>query len=164
MGVGVLIDTFLVRSLLVPALTSLFGELAWWPGRRMHKLSADRLVEEIAIRTHLPYDEAELLTEGTLGALAERITPRERRQLARYLPASLAPTLDRGGSEDFPVDEFLRRAKARSGGDTVSNEQMRDYATAVLTTLEAEAPDDLAYVRAQLSEDYDELFDGRGTP
>ena len=41
---------------------------------------------------------------------------------------------------------------------------MRDYATAVLTTLEAEAPDDLAYVRAQLSEDYDELFDGNGAP
>jgi RND superfamily putative drug exporter len=164
MAVGVLVDTFLVRSLLVPALTSLFGELAWWPGRRMRKLSADRLVEEIASRTQLTYDEAELLTEGTLGALAERITPRERRQLARYLPTSLAPTLDRGGSERFSADEFLRRAKARSGGDTVSDEQMRDYATAVLTTLEEEAPDDLAYVRAQLSEDYDELFDGRGTP
>ena len=32
MGVGVLIDTFIVRTLLVPALTSLFGERAWWPG------------------------------------------------------------------------------------------------------------------------------------
>ena len=35
---------------------------------------------------------------------------------------------------------------------------MRDYATAVLTTLEEAAPDDLAYVRAQLSDDYDSLF------
>ena len=33
---------------------------------------------------------------------------------------------------------------------------MRDYASIVLTTLEEAAPDDLAYVRAQLSEDYDE--------
>jgi RND superfamily putative drug exporter len=28
---GVLIDTFVVRSLLVPAITALFGKWAWWP-------------------------------------------------------------------------------------------------------------------------------------
>lgn len=31
-AVGVLIDTFVVRTLLVPALTTWLGELAWWPG------------------------------------------------------------------------------------------------------------------------------------
>jgi len=30
-AIGVLIDTFLVRSILVPALTTLVGERAWWP-------------------------------------------------------------------------------------------------------------------------------------
>jgi putative drug exporter of the RND superfamily len=30
---GVLLDTFVVRALLVPALTHLCGERAWWPGR-----------------------------------------------------------------------------------------------------------------------------------
>ena len=30
-AVGVLIDTFIVRSLLVPAITTLLGEAAWWP-------------------------------------------------------------------------------------------------------------------------------------
>ena len=30
-AIGVLIDTFLVRSILVPAITTLFGERAWWP-------------------------------------------------------------------------------------------------------------------------------------
>ncbi len=30
---GVMIDTFLVRSILVPALTTLVGERAWWPSR-----------------------------------------------------------------------------------------------------------------------------------
>jgi hypothetical protein len=39
--------------------------------------------------------------------------------------------------------------------------EMRDYAAAVLGALEEAAPDNLAYVRAQLSDDYDALF---GTP
>lgn len=34
MSAGVLIDTFLVRTLLVPALIRLFGELSWWPWPR----------------------------------------------------------------------------------------------------------------------------------
>lgn len=34
LAVGVLIDAFLVRSLLVPALIALFGDLSWWPGTR----------------------------------------------------------------------------------------------------------------------------------
>jgi RND superfamily putative drug exporter len=32
-AVGVLLDTFVVRALLVPSLTLLLGERAWWPGR-----------------------------------------------------------------------------------------------------------------------------------
>jgi RND superfamily putative drug exporter len=31
-GFGVLLDTLLVRSLLVPALVALLGERFWWPG------------------------------------------------------------------------------------------------------------------------------------
>jgi RND superfamily putative drug exporter len=33
-ALGVLIDTFIVRSLLVPAITAFIGERAWWPGHR----------------------------------------------------------------------------------------------------------------------------------
>jgi putative drug exporter of the RND superfamily len=32
MAVGVLIDTFLVRTFLVPGLIALFGRTSWWPG------------------------------------------------------------------------------------------------------------------------------------
>jgi RND superfamily putative drug exporter len=33
MAVGILLDTFLVRSLLVPSLISVFGRVSWWPWR-----------------------------------------------------------------------------------------------------------------------------------
>jgi RND superfamily putative drug exporter len=36
-AVGVLIDTFVVRSILVPAVTTLAGERAWWPSRQRHE-------------------------------------------------------------------------------------------------------------------------------
>jgi putative drug exporter of the RND superfamily len=38
MTVGVLLDAFLVRAVVVPALVSLFGELSWWPARRRPSL------------------------------------------------------------------------------------------------------------------------------
>ena len=40
-AIGVLIDTFLVRSILVPAITTLVGDWAWWPsGRRSRTVAA----------------------------------------------------------------------------------------------------------------------------
>jgi RND superfamily putative drug exporter len=33
MTVGILIDSFLVRSMLVPSLITVFGRISWWPGR-----------------------------------------------------------------------------------------------------------------------------------
>jgi RND superfamily putative drug exporter len=44
LAVGVLIDAFVVRSLLVPALISLFGDISWWPGTRRvqrHRLATE---------------------------------------------------------------------------------------------------------------------------
>ena len=162
MGAGVLIDTFVARSLLVPALTSLVGEAAWWPGRRLHGMSGEEIVDRVADRAGLPWEEAQLLTEGTLAALAERITPRERRVLAHHLPRELRDPLETArGSERFSAEEFLARAHARAGGSDMPRREMRDYAAAVLATLQEAAPDNLAYVRAQLSDDYDTLF---GTP
>lgn len=32
-GVGVLVDTLVVRTVIVPAIFSLVGDRIWWPGR-----------------------------------------------------------------------------------------------------------------------------------
>ena len=40
-AIGVLIDTFLVRALLVPALATLFGRWNWWPSPLFRKLKKD---------------------------------------------------------------------------------------------------------------------------
>lgn len=39
---GVLLDTLVVRSLLVPALARDIGAVAWWPGRLGHRTRAGR--------------------------------------------------------------------------------------------------------------------------
>jgi RND superfamily putative drug exporter len=43
MAVGALLDTFLVRTFLVPGLISLVGDVSWWPGVRREARSAARL-------------------------------------------------------------------------------------------------------------------------
>jgi RND superfamily putative drug exporter len=37
MCVGVLVDAFVVRALLIPALISVFGDVSWWPARRARR-------------------------------------------------------------------------------------------------------------------------------
>ena len=145
--------------MLVPALTSLLGEASWWPGRRLRGMSAEEIVERVAGRTDLSWDGAATITRSTLAALSDRITPRERQVLARHLPRELRDAVKGTGEqpERFGVGEFLARARGHAG-DGVSEQAMRAYAAAVLITLEEASPDDLAYVRAQLSDDYDVLF------
>jgi RND superfamily putative drug exporter len=38
----VLLDTFVVRSIVVPALTFSFGPRIWWPSRLVHEDGGDR--------------------------------------------------------------------------------------------------------------------------
>jgi putative drug exporter of the RND superfamily len=44
-GVGVLIDTFLVRTLLLPSLLSAFGRRSWWPGLRSRRRRLEAAVQ-----------------------------------------------------------------------------------------------------------------------
>ncbi len=45
-AVGVLIDTFIVRSMLVPAITSLFDKWAWWPWHRRRVRASEAAAAE----------------------------------------------------------------------------------------------------------------------
>jgi RND superfamily putative drug exporter len=159
MAAGVLVDTFVVRSMLVPALTSLFGESAWWPGRRVAPARRADLVERVAMRAGVDAAEAERATKAVLCTLAERITKPETRALAAQLPEGLSDQVRRAARrpERFGADEFVHRMGEREG---VSDEVARAHARAVLSALEDTTVDRLAYVRAQLSADYDPLFRG----
>jgi RND superfamily putative drug exporter len=45
MSVGVLLETFLVRTLLIPALVSVFGRTSTWPGRIPRPPEPDEVAE-----------------------------------------------------------------------------------------------------------------------
>jgi RND superfamily putative drug exporter len=155
--VGVLIDTFIVRSLLVPALTSLFGERAWWPGRRLAPLSSDGFIERVASLTDLNPEAATRASMATLTTLGERIDGRERDELARALPDRLAESLDAGEDPGrFGAEEFVQRVRRREDG--IADADAERDARAVLTTLSGAVPGGLDYVRVQLTEDFDEFF------
>jgi RND superfamily putative drug exporter len=157
MAAGVLIDTFIVRSVLVPALTALAGEKAWWPGRRVDGLTERELVDRVAARAAIDRAQASRATHATLSTLAERITAPETRKLAAQLPRGLAGDVRRASRRADPFDagEFVLRVADREG---VAPEEAREHTRAVLRTLEDATADRMAYVRAQLSPDFQGLF------
>ncbi len=44
--VGLLIDTFIIRTLVVPAIAVKFGELNWWPGKKVRVMPHEDYLEE----------------------------------------------------------------------------------------------------------------------
>jgi uncharacterized protein (DUF2267 family) len=122
--------------------------------------AADDLYAQVAARAGIATTQAELATHAALCTLAERITRNETRALATQLPRGLEGEIRRAARkpERFGADEFVHRMAEREG---VPEDEARRHARAVLTTLEASSPDGLDYVRGQLSDDYDVLFDER---
>ena len=45
LALGVLIDTFIVRAILVPSIMSLLGKFNWWPGRKPEELKDELEIE-----------------------------------------------------------------------------------------------------------------------
>jgi RND superfamily putative drug exporter len=56
LALGVVLDAFLVRSLLVPAAISLIGRLAWWP-RKLPRFRGRRVLHERAVGDQPPVVE-----------------------------------------------------------------------------------------------------------
>jgi len=64
---GVLVDAFLVRMLIIPALMHLFGEKAWWLPKWLNRILPDVDVEGTALERRHPHHE----TAGGAGERAE---------------------------------------------------------------------------------------------
>ena len=166
MTAGVLVDTFIVRSMLVPALTSLFGEVgvvARAPraargrgrplrarrgaGRHRHDAGPERDPRDAVHARRAHHAQREPRDRRAPPARPRRPDPQGRR--AR--PSGSRPT------------SSSHRVAEREG---VPESEARVHARAVLTALEDTSADDLAYLRGQLSDDYEDLFaaDARRRP
>ncbi|MEV6278834.1 MMPL family transporter [Nocardia sp. NPDC051832] len=51
-GVGILLDTFVVRTVIIPALFSAIGPRVWWPGRLTREQAGDRAPLDDPIAAH----------------------------------------------------------------------------------------------------------------
>jgi RND superfamily putative drug exporter len=156
MVVGVLVDALIVRSILIPGLVSLFGEASFWPGRRVRAPKLERFVDSVARRGDLAPSEAQRMAEAALAVLAQRINRGEARAVAQQLPKPLQSTMHGSHGESFGSDEFVRRVADRA---RVSESAAHAGAVAVIGALR-EVVDEttMAYVRAQLTEDYASLL------
>jgi putative drug exporter of the RND superfamily len=146
--IGVLVDTLVIRSVLVPSLLSLAGDRAWWPGPTRRRLPSEVLESETVGAADM---------RATLCVLAERIGPREASEIARRLPEDLAGALrDADRSEPFDADEFVRRVASRTG---VEAPEATQTVTDVFGVLRGALPaTELEYMRTSLSPDYAPLL------
>ncbi|HEU4975786.1 MAG TPA: MMPL family transporter [Baekduia sp.] len=160
MSVGVLVDALLVRPLLIPMLiAAMGGRVTWWPGRPQRPAQARAFLQAVAARTDQDVEGARVAARATLCTLSERIPEREARELARHLPDEVLPQLDDGDrrhGELFGLDEFVRRVAERA---CVAPGAAWDDARAVIAAVGEAVPEqELDYVRAALSADYQPLF------
>lgn len=158
MVVGVLLDSVIVRSVLIPGLISLFGEVSWWPGRRIRPAGYEELLADVGQRSELLPDQIRPVIEATLVTLGERIERGEVLALRRQVPKELQSVMDRprGAPDAFAADEFIRRVADRA---QLSQATATDGVVAVIGALRNVVDETtMAYVRAQLSPDYSTLL------
>ena len=104
-------------------------------------------------------EEAERAIHATLLTIKERIVGNEASQLAAQLPKELGEYLRGREGEDgqyFPIEEFYRRVSEK---EAVEPTVAVIHARAVFSVLQAAVtPGEIADVRANFSDDYEELF------
>jgi len=62
-GVGILLDTFLVRTVTVPAIATLAGPANWWPSRMKPPAPTQRAAQELVPATGPETEDAEVAAE-----------------------------------------------------------------------------------------------------
>ena len=117
-------------------------------------------VEKVQTRAELETGDLALAaTRATLETLAERLERDERRKLAAELPREMNEYVT--GPEEttrFPLEAFYNRVAARAD---IRAPEAIDRAQVVLSVLqEAVSGGLLDGIRAQLPDEYDELFTG----
>lgn len=104
--------------------------------------------------------EAERATRVTLEVLAERLAGGEVKDLASQLPREIGHHLQGGFAgmgERFPLEDFFRRVSLRENVDVA---KARYHAQAVMTVVsKAVSKGELDDVRAQLPDEYEQLFE-----
>jgi putative drug exporter of the RND superfamily len=145
--IGVLLDTTIVRSVLVPGLIVLAGRHAWAPGRASTRRPSP-----------IPAFAATPDAEATLAVLGERIGRRDAGEVGARLPANLAEALRAGdGRGRFDAEEFVRRVAQRT--DVPAPDARQAVASVFASLRETLGETEFAYIRAALSQDYGPLLD-----
>jgi uncharacterized protein (DUF2267 family) len=105
-------------------------------------------------------EEAARASVATLETLGERISPRERGELAAQLTSELKePLCARHPNTLFPLEEFYDRVGARAD---LHYRNAVEQALAVIAVLkEAVSPGEIEDILAELPEEYGELFGTR---
>jgi protein-L-isoaspartate(D-aspartate) O-methyltransferase len=118
-------------------------------------------LNQVQNRAHLStLDAAQRATRATLETLAERLGPRESRQLGARLPREIQDYLLTGSpvTERFSSDEFLGRVSEREGVDL---QESTHHARAVIEVLgQAVSAVEMIDVLHRLPADYARLFIG----
>lgn len=113
-------------------------------------------------RARLDSQEAAVgATRATLATLSERLDPGEAGDVAAQLPGEIGRYLTEvEGVESFPWREFVDRVAEREGLDEGDRADATYHAQVVLAVVaEAVTPGELADLRDQLPEGYDDLFE-----
>ena len=120
----------------------------------------DKFIKQVQAAAQLnSKEEAESAIRATLETLKERIVGDEASQLAAQLPQEIGKYLQGREGENgqfFPLLDFYQRVSEKEGLEPTA---AAIHVRAVFSVLqEAVTPGELADVRANLSEDYEELF------
>ncbi|MCO6432529.1 MAG: DUF2267 domain-containing protein [Deltaproteobacteria bacterium] len=104
--------------------------------------------------------EAADITSATLETLAERLSPKEAKNMATLLPKGIGKFLESATgaeAEEFEIDEFFERIRQRSG---LKIDPLVHRVRAVTETIkEAVDPSELLEMYAELPYEFRQLFD-----